>query len=204
MNKVIHHTITTVEKKIFVFIDAENIRNSLEAYGYIDLDYEKLYKWLTNILRVKRVYLYAGIERGDVAKEQMLNKLQAIGYFVTKKIVSIYTQPPFIVNVPCNKCGNIIPKTIYRHSKQKANCDTELTLDVINCGVRKKYDEIIVFSGDGDFSRVYEYVAVQLGKKVTVYSPFDTRTSSKVKEMDKTGVIKLEDLRGLFQHYAKK
>lgn len=190
--------------KIFVFIDAENIRNSVQDYGYKDLDYIKLYDWLKNKLKISRVYLYAGVERGDIDKEKMLNNLQKIGYYVSIKKVSIYSQKPFTVSVPCNKCGNVITKVIYRPNKQKANCDTELTLDIINCGVRKKYNEIIVFSGDGDFCRVYEYVSKTLKKKVIVYSPFDYRTSLKVKEQDKNGTIKLEDLRGLLQHYGMK
>ena len=192
------------ENKVFVFIDAENVRNSVEMYGYVDLDYVKLFNFFKNKLKVKRIYLYVGVERGDVSKLENLNKLKELGYLVSVKMVSIYYQKPFIIKVPCNNCGNIINKTIYRHNKQKANCDTELTLDIINCGVRKKYDEIIVFSGDGDFCKVYDYVSQVIKKTVKVYAPFDYHTSSKLKEQNKKGIIKLEDLRGLLQHYGKK
>ncbi len=57
-----------------------------------------------------------------------------------------------------------------RGFKSKANCDVDMTLEIMNHSIREKYDEIIVFS-DGDFGSVYEYVASKILKKVTVYAP---------------------------------
>lgn len=194
--------------RVFVFIDAENVRNSMESYGYKDLNYSKIYIWLKTKMGAKHVYIYAGIEQGDLAKEKKFKDLQKLGYFVSAKKVMLYIQTPLVLNIICDNCNKTITKTINRQSKPKANCDTELTLDIINCGIRKKYDEIVVFSGDGDFARVYEYVVKQLKKKVTVYSPkaypHSVRTSSRIKELSKNGTIILEDLSSLLQHYGEK
>lgn len=86
--------------------------------------------------------------------------------------------------------------------------DVELTLDAIRFGIRKKYQRIIVFSGDGDFAKLYEYVARELKKNVTVYAPSDRngikRTASSVKRLGRNRVITLEDLGGLLNDYAIK
>ena len=194
--------------RTFVFIDGENIRNSVESYGYKDLDYEKLYSWFKEKKDADRIYIYVGIEDGDGEKEKKFSSLQTLGYTVSVKKVMLYKQKPLSYKIKCKNCHTINEKLITRHSKLKANCDTELTLDIINGGVRKKYDKIIVFSGDGDFSIVYEYVVNELKKEVTVYTPLgyphSTRTSSKIKELSKNKTIDLEDLGSLLQHYGLK
>lgn len=42
--------------RIFAFIDAENIRNSMETYGYKDLDYIKLYDSIRTSKRIKGLH----------------------------------------------------------------------------------------------------------------------------------------------------
>jgi uncharacterized LabA/DUF88 family protein len=188
---------------IFAFIDAENVKNTVRSFGYSDLNYHKLYKWLKDTLGVSRIYLYGAIAKGDTARENELKTLQRLGYVVLAKKVQIYSQRPLLQEFTCS-CGLASVVKFEREGRQKANCDAELTLDVINKGVRKQYNEIIVFSCDGDFTRVYEYVVTQLRRKVTVYATFNYRTSLKVKELHKKGIIKLEDISSLLQHYGEK
>ena len=197
--------------KIFCFIDGENIRSSLQAMGYKGFDYAKLYDWLTKKKGVSRVYLYAAIETGDTEKATRYKELEDIGYIVSLKKVMIYAQKPLSLAVECPECEHDFIHKQPRRSKPKANCDVELTLDVMNHGVRGRYKEIIVFSGDGDFGRLYEYVAKQLdngSKKVTVYSPMQMpvalRTSSIIKNMAKDGILNLYPLEVLAQTYATK
>lgn len=94
------------------------------------------------------------------------------------------------------------------NGRRKGNCDSELTLDVINDGVRKKYKSVIVFSGDGDFARMHEYVADVIKKKVTVYSPMKgepgKRTSTAIKTLHNNGTITLESLEGVLVNFAEK
>ncbi|MDD5551767.1 MAG: NYN domain-containing protein [Candidatus Pacebacteria bacterium] len=50
-------------RKIFAFIDGENVRNSAQEAGYKDLDYEKVYEWLTKKKDVLRIYLYVAVRK---------------------------------------------------------------------------------------------------------------------------------------------
>lgn len=63
---------------------------------------------------------------------------------------------------------------------------------------------MIAFSGDGDFSRVYEYVVNELKKKVIVYSTMNKRTHTKIKLLGANKVITLEDLASFLNTYGEK
>jgi hypothetical protein len=67
-------------------------------------------------------------------------------------------------------------------------------------------DEVIVFSGDGDFAYLYEFVVGQLHKRVSVFSPLkypaSLLTSGKLKDLDKAGCINLYNLESVAQHRA--
>jgi uncharacterized LabA/DUF88 family protein len=198
--------------KVFAFIDAENARNSLEKMGYGGgFDYAKLYEWLTKKKNVSRIYLYAAIENGDEDKALLYKSLEDMGYIVSLKKVMIYAQRPLSIAVECPGCNKEFIHKHHRRSKPKANCDVEMTLDIMNNGVRKRYSEIIVFSGDGDFGKLYNYVSTQLdqgSKKVTVYSPMKLpaayRTSTVLKNMANDGTINLFPLEVVAQYYALK
>ena len=195
---------TKVTKKTFVFIDGENVRNALEESGYKDLDYLKIFEWLKKKKNVSRLYLYVGVETGDTAKEKELKKLSRDGIIVQPKKVNVYKTRPYRKSVVCPKCKHKHAVYIKRADRKKANCDAEMTLDIMNQGVRGRYGRIIVFSGDGDFTGVYDYVTKQLKKNVCVYSPSGRRTSHKIKTMFKSKQIHWEDLGTLYQHFAIK
>ena len=193
----------------FVFVDVENVRNAVESEGYIDLDYKKLFEWLKEKKNVKRIYLYLGIKDGDSKKEKRYKKFSKIeNCYVSIKKVMVYKKPPIELDTKCPRCQNHFIRRFYPRSELKANCDVELTLDAINFGVRKRYKRIIVFSGDGDFAKLYEYVVKELKRDVIVYAPSDKngvkRTAVSIKNLNRYGVIELEDLRGLFNTYAIK
>lgn len=90
--------------------------------------------------------------------------------------------------------------------KSKANCDAELTVDVTRMCMGGECEEVIVFSGDGDFAYLYEFIVSQLRKKVQVFSPLkypaSLNTSHKLKELDKLGAINLYNLESVAQHRA--
>jgi uncharacterized LabA/DUF88 family protein len=193
----------TKTQRIFCFIDAENVRNAMEDYGFADLDYSKVYGWMTKKRGVSRIYLYAAIEQGDLQKEQKYQSMADIGYYISLKRVMSYKQRPWLLDTRCPKCHHRFIRTTYIKDKKKANCDAEMTLDIVRFGVRKKYDEIIVFSGDGDFARVYEYVARELKKKISLYAPMNYRTARNLKELGKNHIISLNDLKQLCLHYSE-
>lgn len=189
---------------LFVYIDAENLNNSAYECGYGSVDYVKLFNWLKTKKGAKRIYLYAALTIGNVKQEAFFQKLEQLGYIVQLKEVKEYHPPDITHDVTCDDCKKIIKHRVTLKPRRKANCDSEMTLDIVNHGVRKKYSEVIVFSGDGDFGRMYEYVSDTLHKKVTVYSPLagnaGKRTSVKLKTLRNNGTIKLESLEGIAVH----
>lgn len=199
----------TKNNGLFVFIDAENMRKAIKECGYKNFDYLKLYNWLTEKKGAKRVYIYAGFIEDDKAERAKFKKLDKLTKcYLSLKEVQKYPPKKRQFQVKCENCQHINHRTRVIEGKSKANCDSELTLDVINQGTRQRYSEIMVFSGDGDFARMYEYVSGTLKKKVTVYSPVKgkpgKRTSLKIKKLNKDGAINLLALEMILPVYAKK
>ncbi len=196
------------KSKTFVYIDCENFKGSVVACGYNSVDYNKLYSWLRTIKKVDRIYLYASYLESDNTAITELDSLEKLGFIVRRKQIMQY-RPEFKThNLKCSKCGDKAPHVIKRNGRSKGNCDSELTLDVINDVVRGKYSKLVVFSGDGDFTRMYDYISDTLNKEVLIYSPKSGeakfRTSLAIKTMDKNGKLRLEDLRGILVNFANK
>jgi len=197
---------TKSQKKVYVFIDAENIRNSVASLnsGYVDLNYSDLYEFFTKKKNAVKIYVYVGIEQGDTVKDDKFNLLRTLGYSIYSKEVQAYKQQPYYSGIDCPKCTHHFVKRFDKPDKKKANCDADMTLDIVKHGCKGEYDEIIVFTGDGDFARVLEYVVNDLGKPVTLYSTMNKRTHTKLKNLGKDGTIKLEDVGAILSRYGEK
>ncbi len=195
-------------KDLFVYIDGENLNGSTSAIGYHYVDYKKLYNWLKTGKSASRVYLYASFYKGDTDGIAKLDELEKLGYIVRRKQIVQYLPEDKEHELTCPKCKQKTTHIIQKHGKSKGNCDSELTLDVINDVVRRKYKSMIVFSGDGDFARMYEYVAETMKRSVLVYSPLKgrpgLRTSLSIKSMGNSGVIKVESLEGIVDNFGTK
>jgi uncharacterized LabA/DUF88 family protein len=173
--------------------------------GYRNVDYIKLYWWLKNKKKAKKIFLYAGLVDGDTARENKYNGLAKLGYETKIKPVQIYSGKIMEISCKCPNCNNEFIHEEQLNDRSKANCDAELTVDVTkSCMTDGECDEVIVFSGDGDFSYLYEFIVKELNKKVQVYSPLkypaSLLTSHKLKDLDKQGCIDLFNLESVAQH----
>jgi uncharacterized LabA/DUF88 family protein len=193
-------------RNLHVYIDAENLDSSAIACGYTGIDYPKLYNWLRTTRGASKVYLYAGYS--DAVEKTAYEALKKVGYIVHLKKVMQYPDQKRKHKLKCPSCGITNTHKINYHGRRKANCDSELTLDVINDGVRKKYKGIIVFSGDGDFGNMYFHLVNIMKIRVTVYSPMSgvagRRTSTHIKNMGTNGMITLNALEGILPQYGIK
>lgn len=195
-------------KGTFVYIDCSNLTKTLHVLGFKTMDWAGLINMLRTKQGATRVYIYGGYSTSSEKME--FKKLEKHGYIVDIKKVMQYPPDESKHMLKCPDCGKANQHKVKHASKRKANCDAELTLDVINDGVRKKYDGIIVFSGDGDFARVYEYVAETLLKPVTVFAPMGflagDRTSTRTKALYNKGIIKINALEGIlgYKGYGQK
>ncbi len=190
----------------YAFIDGENLFKSFKAMGYKNIDYIKFYWWLKNKKGVKKTFLYVGLVEGDLQRENKYNGLAKLGYEMKVKRVQVYGGKTLEVECKCPKCDNEFIHEHQMNDKSKANCDAELTVDVTRMCITNACDEVIVFSGDGDFAYLYEFVVSELRKKVQVFSPLkypaSLNTSGKLKELDKEGCISLYNLESVAQHRA--
>lgn len=143
---------------------------------------------------------------GDTARESKYKRLANLGYEMKVKPVQAYSGKVIEINSTCPSCNHQYVHEEQMSDRSKANCDAELTVDVTKACMSGECDEIIAFSGDGDFSYLYEFVVGELHKKVQVYSPMkypaSLLTSGKLKDLDKQGAINLYNLESVAQHRA--
>ena len=160
--------------KTYCFVDSSNL-----FYGGIGrmtwkVDYEKLAEYLRKKYSVEKIFYYSGIEthgyepilgydeeypikdlfrylsklarstkgnekeilEKDIKRVKFLIKIQSFGYILRLKPVKHI-------------------KSYDGSIKMKANCDVDLTFDVMR--LEKKFDNLLLLSGDGDFEILVKY-----------------------------------------------
>jgi len=195
-------------ENVFAFIDESNVKYSAQAMGFINFDYEKFKAWAES-KGISRIYIYGSYLREDSEQLAFYEELERLGYLVSKKEVMTYRKPSTPLDLKCPSCSHKFKKYRKEFKKTKANCDVELTLDVMNQCSRHRCSKVYIFTADGDFSKLFEYIATELRPriKVVVYSPlgkYTKRTSLKLKELNRSGTIKIEDLASLFNSCGAK
>jgi len=131
-----------VKGKVIVFIDVANLECSLKGLKW-HMDYQKLYDYFSKNTNLYAIRFYC-VRFDNAEQGNFFTALKKMGLkLVTKKMKII-------------RDGNT---TI-----RKANFDVEITYDALE--LRKKYDNLVLFSGDSDF----EYLIKKLRgyKKSTI------------------------------------
>jgi len=118
---------------ISLFVDGSNMFHAQKKMGF-HIDYVRLKDYFSKGKNLTNCIYYKGVMPSESPKEQkFLTYLTYNGFSIVKKEV----------------------KTIYDdysgEPKQKCNLDIEIAIDMVNYA--DKYDEAILFSGDGDFER---------------------------------------------------
>lgn len=169
----------------YAFIDAANLfYGGQKSLGW-SIDYKKLFKYLKQKFKTIKVYYYAGIEienfpynplsGKDINLEKLTEFLQfnlesvAMSQENKERITKSIKRIKFYKKL--SQFGYILklkPTKIYKNRKyiiKKANCDVDLTFDLIR--LFNKYSEIVILSGDGDFLPVLLYLKKN-NKKVNI------------------------------------
>ena len=177
------------KNKSLILIDDGNLYYGFKKHRW-ELDYEKFYHWLKNSFDFFDIYFFGGIISKKTFfdrhpnhtltgfikykddRQRFFRLLKKIGYKVrTKPIASLYDST----------------KGEY---KRKCNFDVEITilaLDKLN-----DYKELVLCSGDGDFTKLIKYVKGKY-KKTTLIVHKD-RLNWELKETANR-VIFFEDIR---------
>jgi uncharacterized LabA/DUF88 family protein len=168
----------------YVFIDASNLFYGGKNRLNWRIDYKKLISYLRYRYEAKQIFYYSGVEthgfkvdissteeypikallkhlrklekektvrkdliKKDISKAKFLLKLQTFGYILRLK--------------PVKHIGNVDGSF-----KVKANCDVDLTLDVVR--LREEFNRVLLFSGDGDFEILLRYLK-EIGCELNVF-----------------------------------
>ena len=183
-------------KAVYAFIDAANLFYGGEKSLRWRIDYAKLLGYLKTKVGASKVFYYAGVdvdqykaEEGkeinlddlvEYYQEQLLNKtktedeivllgrhldrakfyrdLQSFGYDLRIKPTKVFTSAEGTTTT-------------------KANCDVDLTFDMMR--YMSQYKEALVLSGDGDFAPILEYLK-RKKKKIRVMARSE-RTAREVR-----------------------
>ncbi len=144
----------TPNQKIALFIDGANLYATAKTLGF-DIDYKKLLKEFQGRGTLIRAFYYTAIieDQEYSSIRPLIDWLDYNGYTVVTKATKEF-----------------IDQTGRR--KIKGNMDIELAVDAME--LAEHVDEIVLFSGDGDFRSLVEAVQ-RRGVRVTVISTISTQ-----------------------------
>lgn len=139
--------------KTYAFIDASNIIYGARTEGWL-IDQKKLFDYLKKKFKTSKTLFYFGKDDENKKQGQFLKKLESFGFTLRVKQIKRYGK------------------------RQKANCDVDLTLDMLI--LKEKYDQAIVLTGDGDFLPLFEYLRKE--KKEVLIIAFPKSTARELKK----------------------
>jgi uncharacterized LabA/DUF88 family protein len=140
---------TASSDKIALFIDGANLHATAKTLGF-DIDYKRLLKEFESRGTLLRAFYYtAVIEDQEFSSiRPLIDWLDYNGYTVVTKATKEFVDAS-------------------GRRKVKGNMDVELAVDAME--IAKHVDQIVLFSGDGDFRSLVEAVQ-RRGVRVTVVS----------------------------------
>jgi uncharacterized LabA/DUF88 family protein len=189
-------------KPTYVFIDASNLFYGGEKSLGWKIDYKKLFDYLKDKYKVEEIYYYGGIELYnypysilDYYKpidlknliKYLEDKLRVEDHFNEAEILILgkhiqrakfyYKLKEFGFNL------KLKPVKIFTgedgQSTKKANCDVDMTFDLMR--LMEKYSGAVILSGDGDFAPVLSYLKHK-DRKITVLARAE-RTAKEIKQL---------------------
>ena len=137
-----------------LFIDGANLYSTAKALGF-DIDYKRLLKEFQGRGTLVRAFYYTAVieDQEFSAVRPLLDWLSYNGFTVVTKPTKEFTDPN-------------------GHRKVKGNMDIELAVDAME--LAEHVDQIVLFSGDGDFRSLVEAVQ-RRGVRVTVISTISSQ-----------------------------
>jgi uncharacterized LabA/DUF88 family protein len=145
---------SATRSKIALFIDGANVHATAKALGF-DIDYRRLLQEFQGQSDFLRAFYYtAVVEDQDYSPlRPLLDWLDYNGYIVMSKIAKGFVDAS-------------------GHRKIKGNMDVELAVDAME--LAGQIDQMVLFSGDGDFRSLIEAMQ-RRGVRVTVVSTISTQ-----------------------------
>ena len=142
------------QERVAVFIDGANLYAATRTLEF-DIDYRKMLAEMKSWGRLLRVFYYTAIVEDDEYSSirPLLDWLDYNGFTVVTKNAKSYTDDT-------------------GRRKIKGNMDIELAVDALE--IAPHIDRAVIFSGDGDFTRVVQALQ-RKGVRVAVVSTLSTK-----------------------------
>ena len=142
------------QERVAVFIDGANLYAATRSLEF-DIDYRKMLAEMKSWGRLLRVFYYTAIVEDDEYSSirPLLDWLDYNGFTVVTKNAKSYTDDT-------------------GRRKIKGNMDIELAVDALE--IAPYIDRAVIFSGDGDFTRVVAAMQ-RKGVRVSVVSTLSTK-----------------------------
>ena len=157
----------------YAFVDASNLFYGGEKSLGWKIDYKKLLIYLKDKYYVSKVFYYAGIELNGFFYSILDNKpigLNVLLAFYRKKNVEQRKVQRAKFYRKLQEFGyrlRLKPVKTFKDEKgrisKKANCDVDLTFDMMR--LKDEYKNAVLISGDGDFAILVKYL-ISIGKKI--------------------------------------
>jgi len=149
--------------KRYAFIDVQNTEGTANKFCGFSVDWAKLCNYLRNEHKCEKVFLYTGIEIGDETTAKEFEALSELDYVVARtKPIIVFKRKEKRVSIKCIKCGEENVAAVDMGYDRKANCDVELTVDVLEKAGPDA--EMMIFTGDGDFEFLARKVMDRVSK----------------------------------------
>jgi len=188
------------KKPVYAFIDASNLFYGGQKNLGWKIDYQKLLKYLNDKYGVSRAFYYGGIETFNFdysildSKPMDLKKLLShllknlktpkIGEARVILIERSIQRTKFYLNL--ERYGynlQIKPVKTYKSEngrvERKANCDVDMTFDIMR--YMAQFKSLIALTGDGDFAPVLCYLKKQ-GRDITILARGE-RTAKELRQL---------------------
>lgn len=159
--------------KTYAFVDASNLFYGGEKSLGWKIDYEKLFIYLKDKYNVSKVFYYAGIELGgfpySILDNKPINLNNLLTFYMNKNVEQGKVQRAKFYR-KLQDFGYMLrlkPVKIFKDEKgrisKKANCDVDITFDMMR--LNDEYKDAVLISGDGDFAILAKYL-ISIGKKI--------------------------------------
>lgn len=137
------------------------------------IDHQRFRVYLKDKYKVKIAYYYFGYLNEDL--QDLYSKLQESGFVVVFKE------------------HNRISK-----SKKKGNVDTDMVFEMMKTLIEKKFDKIVLVSGDGDYKKIVDYL-IKKQKFAKILFPNKKFASSLYKKLGNHFRVFMYDIKNRIQ-----
>lgn len=154
-----------------IFVDGSNLYATSKALGW-DIDFKKVIDFYKSRYELLRAYYYTAVPaEGDSPIRLLIDYLDYNGWTVVQKPTKNFMSEG--------------------RQKVKGNMDGEIIVDIMKLAFKGRIDEIVLFSGDGDFKYLINAIKEE-GVKVNIVSSMTMKPAAIADELRRSADVFVE------------